>query len=270
MISFKQYLIEVEDYEKFLKAHFGSETTPSPVLKSKFSGQPHPDIPITIIKPSVTLPHDPTDERATERWHSIMARMDPKVSAWRTHDEIPILKFHSETMRTNKRGAKYHILRYDASEAMSVLDRLNDQIKKIPPVRGSKGGIIRQIPNAVFLNDPYTPWRHGTTSLASLHTNQTKSQVNRNIKSIDSILRATHNLNYERTPSSYYLANDILGVTDHERDLSKQGIITYAAELKSQGGDDDTPPPSAPKEPKPDLSFDISSGSSRRKPVMSK
>ena len=245
MKSFKIFLLEQEDFEQFLQAHFGQEVAKSPVVKSKFSGQPHPtDIPVLTHVPVIST--DPNDPDAIHRWADRVRRGDSKNPAYRVHPEETTLKFHSEQIRTHpKTGQKYHIVRYDANNVERQMAILSAEYKKVQPHK--KGNVtLIQTPLPTFVNNPWTPDR-GLPGVAP---------------SIGSILTAAHGL------KGYNLAADHEIMNDTDRNLLSDNIVTYAAKIsKKNDGDDDNNQQISP-EPKPDLSYDLNSDTSRKKPVL--
>ena len=243
--TFKTFLLEQEDFDQFLQAHFGQEAAKSPVVKSKFSGQPHPsDIPVLTHVPVIST--DPNDPDAIHRWADRVRMGDSKNPAYRVHPEQTTLKFHSEQIRTHpETGQKYHIVRYDANDAERQMATLSAEHKKVQPHK--KGNVtLIQRPLPRFVNNPWTPDR-GLPGVAP---------------SIGSILTAAHGL------KGYDLAADHGMMNDTDRNLLSDNIVTYAAKIpKKKDGDGGNDPQKSP-EPKPDLSYDLTSGSSRRKPVL--
>lgn len=236
MKSFKTFLLEQEDFEQFLQAHFGTEAAKSPVLRSKVSGQPHPmEIPIVTTVPVIST--DPNDTNAIHRWAERVRMGDSKNPAYRVHPEQTSLRFHSEQIRTHpETGQKYHILRYDASDVENQILNLNAEYKKVQPHK--KGNVtLIQRPLARFVNNPYTPDR-GLSGVAP---------------SVGGILSAAHGL------QGYDLAADHGIYNDSDRNLLTSNIITYAAKIPRKRGRGDDNPQESP-DPKPDPS--------RRKPVL--
>lgn len=148
MISFKQFLFEQEDFETFLRAHFGSEPgkPESHVRTSKITGGEHRDVPLYIgVDPMSPHPLPGEGEKKMFDGSHPMYK-SPK----RIHSVVP-MTFDSEAVVDHPRHGKIHVVRYNASNAYNQLRSLwdnNDNLNR----RLAGGRILLKAPD--FLNHP--------------------------------------------------------------------------------------------------------------------
>lgn len=148
MISFKQFLLENEDYETFLKAHFGSEPAKpeSHVLTSKITGGVHKDIPLYIGVDAMSpypLPQEGKKQMFDGTHPTIKS---PK----RIHSLIP-MTFDSEAVVDHPKHGKIHVVRYNATDAYNTIRSLwnhSDELNR----KIAGGRILYKAPD--FLNHP--------------------------------------------------------------------------------------------------------------------
>lgn len=117
MKSFKTFLLEQENYEDFLRAHFGSEPAKpmTHTLTSKITGGVHRDIPL----------HIGIDARTpgASRKNMFNGKHPIYKVPHAIHSVVP-MTFDSEAIMNDKVHGKIHIIRYDASDAYNQIREL--------------------------------------------------------------------------------------------------------------------------------------------------
>jgi hypothetical protein len=236
MKSFKQYLLEQENYEDFLRAHFGSEPAKpeSHVLRSKMTGGVHKDIPLYIGIDSMT-PHPFVGEgRRTMFQGSHPHYRQPK----RIHSVIP-MTFDSEAITNDKIHGKIHVVRYNATDAYDNIRNLWDANYKLnAPAEKliSKGKPARLLSAPDFMNHPIL------ADNKIIHDEQDIS--------IGEMLRQMHGgkQKYRNYPSDRYAFQVTHGRQDPNEE--KKHIVSFFRKIKEKDDDNDddgrnkTPDPS--------------------------
>lgn len=154
MKSFKIFLFEEEDFEQFLRAHFGSEPAKpeSHILRSKITGGIHGDIPLYIgVDPMSPYPLTGEGERDMFRGKHPHYKFPRRI-----HSIIP-MKFDSEGIINDKVHGKIHVVRYDGSDAYRQLRALwqqNDVLNKPAEEQLKKGKAARLLQAPDLMNHP--------------------------------------------------------------------------------------------------------------------
>jgi len=235
MKSFKQYLIEQENYEDFLRAHFGSESAKpeSHVLKSKITGGVHKDIPLYIgIDPMTPHPFSGEGRRTMFQGRHPIYRVPKRI-----HSIIP-MTFDSEAITNDKVHGKIHVVRYNATDAYDDIRNLWDAHSKLnAPLEklARQGKSVRLLSAPDFMNHP---------TLA----NDTIIHDEEDI-SIGEMLRQMHGgeEKYRNYPSDRYAFEVTHGEQDPNEE--KKHIVSFFRKIRGKdddggGSGSETPDPS--------------------------